>query len=150
MSVSLTGADAISINGRNLDDLADGDAVQITFPNEKAVGKASKNGNTIFAKNEQGRVALVSIRIIMGSKDDKFLNSLMQTQDSDFSKFNLLTGQFTKRVGDGLGVMSNRIYALSGGVFTKQVEAKTSSEGDTGQSVSVYSISFAYSNVSIQ
>lgn len=149
-SVSLSGSDVIQINGRILNDLADQNPVDLTFPNDIAVVKAAKNGNTIYAFNNMGRLSECKLRVLLGSDDDKFLNSLLQTMINDFSGFILLTGQFSKRVGDGTGVISTDVYQLSGGVIKKNVEAKTASEGDTDQSVAEYTITFGYSSKSIQ
>lgn len=149
-SVSLSGTDVIQINGRILNDLADQNPVDLTYPNDIVGVKAAKNGNTIYAFNNMGRLAECKLRLLLGSGDDKFMNSLLQTQINDFSAFTLLTGQFSKRVGDGSGVISTDVYQLSGGVIKKNVEAKTASEGDTDQSVAEYTITFGYTSKSIQ
>jgi hypothetical protein len=149
-TVSLTGTDTIQIDSRILNDLADGDAVMINFESDLAAVKASKNGNTIYAFNEMGRVVGCTVRVLMGSPDDKYLNSRMQEMINGFSDFILLTGAFVKRVGDGNGNISSVVYQCSGGIFKKQVEAKTSAEGDTEQSVAVYVISFGNGSKSIQ
>lgn len=149
-TVSLTGTDTIQIDTRVLYDLADGDSVMLSFPNDLAAVKASKNGNTIYAFNEMGRLVDCTIRVLTGSSDDKYLNSRMQEMKNGFSDFILLTGSFTKRTGDGAGDISSVVYQCAGGIFKKQVEAKTSSEGDVEQSVSAYIISFGNASKSIQ
>lgn len=149
-SVSLSGADTISIDGRNLADLADGDSVMLDFPNDLATVKASKNGNTIYAFNELGRVTEATIRVLLGSSDDKYLNSRLQEMKNGFSNFILVTGAFSKRVGDGKGNIATDVYQMSGGIFKKQVSAKTSAEGDAEQSVAVYVISFGNGDKSVQ
>ena len=149
-SVSLTGADTIQIDSRVLRDLADLDCVKLTFPNDISAMKTSKNGNTIYALNETGKVAECELRVLLGSDDDKYLNSRLQEMKSDLSSFILVTASFAKRVGDGSGNISTKIYQCSGGVFKKQPEAKTSAEGDTEQSVAIYTISFHNDNISIQ
>lgn len=149
-TVSLTGTDTIQIDTRVLFDLADGDSVMLSFPNDLAAVKASKNGNTIFAFNEMGRLVDCTVRVLTGSSDDKYLNSRMQEMKNGFSDFILLTGSFTKRTGDGVGNINSVVYQCQGGIFKKQVEAKTSSEGDVEQSVSAYTISFGNASKSIQ
>jgi hypothetical protein len=149
-SVSLTGSDVIQIDGRILNDLADQDAVVLTFPEELAKVKAAKNGNTIYAFNNMGRLTECTIRVLVGSDDDKYLNSRMQGMINDFSAFGLITGSFSKRVGDGAGKLASSIYQMTGGIFKKQIEGKSSSEGDTEQSVAIYTISFGNSSKSIQ
>jgi hypothetical protein len=149
-SVALTGKDSIQIDQTVITDLADGDSVSLTFPNDLGMVKASKNGNAIYAMNEMGRIVECSIRVMVGSFDHKFLNSRLQEMKNDFSNFILLQGTFSKRVGDGLGNMTTVVYQCTGGVFKKQVEAKTSSEGDTEQSVAVFAIVFKSGESSIQ
>lgn len=149
-SVSLTGADTIQIDSRVLRDLADLDCVKLTFPNDVAAMKVSKNGNTIYALNETGKIVECEHRVLLGSDDDKYLNSRLQEMKGDLSGFILLTASFAKRVGDGQGNLSTKIYQCTGGVFKKQPEAKTSAEGDTEQSVAIYTISFHNDNISVQ
>ena len=150
MSVSLTGQDFVQIDDRILADLADQDAVTLDPPNDIAAVKSGKNGNLIFALNETGRQMTVVVRVLLGSADDKFLNSRLQEMKNNFSTFILLAGIFSKRAGDGLGNVSTKVYQMSGGVFQRMVPAKTSSEGDTEQSVAVYTMVFGNNDTSHQ
>jgi hypothetical protein len=149
-AVSLTGGDTAQIDGIILATLADGNAFDITFPNNLATVKAGKNGNIIYAKNEMGRMCDINLRVLLGGSDDKYLNSRLQQWISDPSSFSFLTGMFIKRVGDGLGNLQSKVYNCSGGTFVKQVEAKTAAEGDTEQSVAIYFLTFGACQVSIQ
>jgi hypothetical protein len=141
-STSLTGADVIQIDSRILTDLADGDCVLLAFPSDLAAVKASKNGNMIYSFNEQGKIVDVTLRVLVGSADDKWLHSRLQEMINDFSKFILLTGLFVKRTGDGGGNMANVAYQCAGGIFKRQVDAKTNSEGNPEQSVAIYQITY--------
>lgn len=147
---TLTGKDGIQIDSRVISDLAEGDAVQLNFPNNLGEAKAGKNGNIIYAVNESGRICEVILRITAGSPDDKYLNSRLQEMKGDVAKFILLTGVFAKRVGDGTGKINSVIYECTGGVFKRQPDAKSSAEGDVAQSVAVYTIVFGAGNRSIQ
>lgn len=142
-TIAMTGADTVKINNRIFADLADGDAVALTFPNDIAQVKTGKNGNSIYGLNESGRQCEVVIRLIRGSADDKFMNNLLATQQLNFASFILMIGEFVKRVGDGLGTVASDTYIMSGGVFTKGIEAKSNVEGDTEQSVSIYHMKFS-------
>lgn len=144
-TVSVTGNDTLVINDRILVDLADANVGELNYPNDVAVLKTGKNGNSIYAENLAGKQCTLAIRLIRGSSDDKFLNGLLAQQQLNFSGFVLMTGQFIKQVGDGQGNVQSDTYILSGGVFQKQVEAKTNVDGDTDQSVSVYNILFSNS-----
>lgn len=143
-TVALSGSDVVNINGRILSDFADGDISAITFPNEIASVKTGKNGNSIYAYNATGQQCEFMLRMIRGSSDDKFLNGLLvtQNQQANFASTVLMIGEFVKVIGDGQGNTVSDTYVMSGGVFTKQVEGKSHSDGDTEQSVSIYHMKF--------
>lgn len=143
--IALSGNDTVTINNTLLVGQADGNVAELTFPNEIANVKTGKNGNSIYGLNETGRQCELKVRVIRFSADDKFLNGLLalQTTPGGFASFPLMIGQFTKLIGDGAGNVGNDIYILSGGIFTKHVEAKSNVEGDTEQSVSIYMMKFS-------
>ncbi len=141
-AVVLTGADTISINNRVLTDLADGNCVELTFPNDIAAVKTGKNGNSIYALNESGKQAEVKIKLLRGSADDKFLNGLLAQQQNNFAGTVLLIGEFIKKLGDGAGNIASDTYITSGGLFVKQVEAKMNVEGDVEQSTAMYTVRY--------
>lgn len=144
-TIALSGQDTVIINNQVLVGLADGDCVELSFPNQIANLKTGKNGNSIYGFNEMGKQAEVKLRLIRGSSDDQFLNNLLSQQQLNFSGTVLLIGQFVKKLGDGQGNISSDTYILSGGIFTKQVDAKTNTEGDSAQSVSMYTMMFSNS-----
>lgn len=148
--VSLTGQDTVQIDGIIFSTLADGIPFDIVFPEDLGAVKIGKNGNAIYAKNEQGRKADVTLRVLLGAVDDKYLTGRIQEWIDDPSTFTLLTGMFVKRVGDGQGNIESKIYNMSGGFFKRQVDAKTSAESDTDQSVAIYRITFGACQVSVQ
>lgn len=141
--IALSGNDTVVIMSTLLVGQADGNVAELTFPNEIANVKTGKNGNSIYGLNETGRQCELKVRVIRFSADDKFLNGLLALQNANFSGFTLMTGQFTKLIGDGAGNVGNDIYILSGGIFTKRVEAKSNVEGDTEQSVAIYMMKFS-------
>lgn len=149
-AVSLTGSDTAQIDGIILSTMTDGKPFDITFPNNLATVKAGKDGNTIYAKNEMGRMADVTLRVLLGGADDKYLLGRLQQWISDPSTFSFLTGMFVKHVGDGQGNLQSKVYQCTGGTFVKQVEVFTSSEGDPEQSVAIYSLTFGNCQVSVQ
>lgn len=142
-SVAMSGSDTIIINDRILTDLADGECVTLEFPNDIANLKVGKNGNTIYGLNETGKQAEAKIRIIRGSSDDKYLQNLITQQQANFAGKILDTGEFVKQIGDGAGNISLDTYLMSGGIATKNVPGKNNVEGDTEQSVSIYTWKFS-------
>jgi hypothetical protein len=144
-AVALSGNDTIQINNTILQDLADGDCVVLTFPNEIAVPKIGKNGNAIYGLNTTGQMSEVKIKVLRASSDDQTLLGLLNLQQQNFAGTVLLQGQFIKKIGDGQGNITSDTYIMEGGVFTKIPEAKTNVEGDVAQSVAEYTIKFANS-----
>lgn len=143
--VAMSGNDTIVMNNRSIVDLADGNCVELTFPNDIANVKTGKNGNSIYSLNFTGNQCEVKVRVIRGSADDQFFNNLMSSQIANFAGFPLLQGQFIKNIGDGLGNITQDTYIMGGGIFTKIPEAKTNVEGEAEQSVVVYTFKFSNS-----
>lgn len=144
-TVAMSGSDTINLNGRIFADLADGDCIALTFPNDIAQVKTGKNGNSLYALNESGKQSELVVRLIAGSSDDKFMQNLLTQQQANFAGFPLMQGEFIKQVGDGAANIQSIKYIVSGGVFTKQVEAKDNVEGDVDQSVAIYRMKFSNS-----
>lgn len=145
MSVfTISADDTLTIWGRTFQDLADGDASSVTFPNDLTASKTGKNQNTIFAKNETGNNGEVVLRVMRGSSDDRFLNAKFALLEKDFASFSLADGSFVKRLGDGDGGVVRDVYIMKGGIFKRKIDAKDNVEGNTDQGVSVYSMTFAY------
>jgi hypothetical protein len=142
-TVALTGKDTIKINGRILNDLADGDCAALTYPNDISVVKTGKNGNSIYAFKYDGNQCDVLLRVLRGSSDDKFLNNLLAILKNDPAAFTLIQGEFGKNIGDGAGGITADVYIMSGGTFKKQTEVKENAEGDVEQAVAIYSLVFS-------
>jgi len=106
------------------------------------VAKKGKNGNTIYAVNESGKMAKATYRILSGSADDKFLNSLLREFENDPAAFTLLNAESTKRIGDGGGAITNVTYAMNGGLVKKQPGMKDNAEGDTEQAMVTWELIF--------
>ena len=147
---TITADDTLTLFGRVFNDMADGDVSTITFPNNLVEMKTGKNRNTIFSKNTTGENAEMVLRLIRGSSDDQFLQGKLSTSVTDFASTVLATGEFVKRLGDGLGNVARDVYTLGGGVIMKNVEAKENVEGDIVQGVSIYNMKFATVVRSIQ
>ena len=143
MSIALSGNDTVIINGRSFVDFADGDFATLDFPDNIANMKTGKNGNTIVSLNTSGLQAKMVLRLLRGSPDDKYMNTLLTQQRSNLSSFILMAGKFIKKIGDGAGNITSDTYITGGGIFDKQVGAKANAEGDTNQSVVEYALSFS-------
>lgn len=148
-TIAMSGNDTIMLNNRVFADLADGNCVEITYPNDIMTVKTGKNGNTIYGVNETGRQCELKLRLIRDSSDDKFMLSLLSQQVANAAAFPLLIGSFIKKIGDGQGNVGNDTYILGGGVFDKNIPARTNVDGEAEQSVAEYSLRFSSSTRTI-
>lgn len=139
---TLTGDDVIIINDLPLNDFPDNDIATLELPNNLMEISTGKDGNTIFALNEAGNNATLTVRILMSSADDKRLNGLIPPSDG-FARYVLLNGSVVKQVGDGAGNVSYNTYLLSGGMVQKKPAVKSNVNGDTTQAIVEYVIQFA-------
>lgn len=135
----LTGDDTFILNGRTLTDFADGDIATITMDNNIAASVVGKGGNMIVAKDEQGILGTITLRILKSSDDDLWLHSYYQTYLADSALFILGNGSMAKRMGLGDGNVIYDQYMLSAVHFTRQpTEATMNVNGSTDQAVTVY------------
>lgn len=145
---ALTGDDSIIINDIPLNDFADGDIGSLSLPNNIFDMQTGKNGNTIFALDESGNNATLTVRVLMSSNDDKRLNGMIP-KSKGFAQSVLATGSVVKQVGDGQGNVSYNTYLLAGGMVQKKPDVKSNVNGDAQQAVVEYIIVFAEANRAI-
>ena len=139
---TLTGDDTIIINDIPLNDFPNGDIATLDLPNNLMEIATGKNGNTIFALDEAGNNATLTVRVLLSSNDDKRLNSLVPPSEG-FAGYILLTGSVIKQVGDGAGNISYNTYLLQGGMVQKKPAIKSNVNGDVEQAIVEYVIQFA-------
>lgn len=148
-SVSLSGSDVVTASGRVLHDFASGTISKLTFDADLVNVMSAKSGNVIYGLNEAGNTASLELRLLLGSSDDRFFNSLLAAQKADLSSFILITGSFVKRVGDGAGNIINVIYNTFGGVITRFPDAMTDTAGSVDQSIAVWRLKFGQNSRAI-
>lgn len=140
---SLTGNDTLIINKRVFSELADNSTIELTFNNDRIGTSTGKNDNTIISDNRQGGNATLTLRVIRGSYEDTVLNGWSVLQDRDLPSFTLMSGTFTKRIGNGFGFVHFDNYVLQGGAFQRSVEVQENLNGETEQAVAIYTIFFS-------
>lgn len=141
-TVALTGKDTHKINGRILNDFAPGDCVMIEYESDLMTAKRGKNGNTIYALNENGKLCKATYRLIAGGPDDKFFQGLLAVLENDPPAFVLINAESQKRIGGGNGSVTPITYLMDGGVIKKRPGMKDNAEGDTEQAVVIYELIF--------
>lgn len=134
-ATAITGADTITLNGHVFHDFADGDCGKIVYDEDLTKMKIGKDGNAVIGQNQGGRMATLTMRLVLGGADDKYLTALLSNYLQSPSDYVLDIGSFFKRVGDGTGDTNSVVYQLIGGVPKKQPEAKLNTDGDPEQSV---------------
>ena len=147
-SYALTGQDVIILNDIPLKDFADGDIGTLEVNNDLFSMQTGKNGNTIFAYDEAGRNATLTVRVLMSSGDDKRLNGLVPKTEG-FAGTILINGSVVKMVGDGEGHISYNTYLLKGGMIQRNPNMSSNVNGETAQAVVEYTIQFANAERSI-
>ena len=145
---ALTGDDSIIINDIPLKDFANNDIGTLDLPNNLFDLATGKNGNTIFALDESGNNATLTVRVLMSSADDKRLNGMIPKSDG-FAQTILATGSVVKQIGDGQGNVSYNTYVLAGGMVQKKPSIKSNVNGDDSKAVVEYVIQFAEANRAI-
>jgi hypothetical protein len=139
---AVAGKDVLIINGQVLSGFADADAIKLEPQGPIAQMKVSKDGNSIYSMQYSGIVAKLTVRLVRGCFDDTTLNGLLQQWMADPATFVLMSGSFVKRIGDGKGGTTNEVYQLAGGVFESIPSGHSNMDGNTEQSVSVYTMLF--------
>lgn len=145
---ALTGDDIVIINDLPVVDFADNTIGTLDIPNEMFQMSTGKNGNTIFALDEKGNNATLTIRILMSSSDDKRFNGMIP-KSKGFAETILASGSVVKQVGDGAGNVSYNTYLLRGGMISKNPNVTIDVAGNTDQAVVEYVFQFASAERSI-
>ena len=148
MNFVLTGDDSIIINDIPLNNFANNDVGTLDLPNNLVEMATGKNGNTIYALDESGNNATLTVRILMGSADDKRLNGMIPAT-KEFANSILATGSVVKQVGDGQGNVNYKTYLLAGGIVQKKPNVSSNVNGDTEQGITTYQIIFANCTIGI-
>ena len=142
---ALTGSDTTIIYGRNLTFFGKGDVVKCDYPGDFVKVEQGKNGNTIYATDNSGFLAKLTVKVLRGSPDDVFLSSIVATAAQDLPSFVLGNGTFVKRIGQGNGSIVYDTYVLGGVCPTKKQPASENTDGDPEQAQVMYEFTAAAS-----
>ena len=149
----VTGNDIVQIGSsasglRTITSFADGDYARVTFPNDIMNFTIGKNRNMLAAYNAMGTLAELELRLLRGSKEDKFLQDQFPTFASDALQFNFIFAKVIKNLGTNIGgnagvVGIEEIYTLNNGIISKAPEIVSNVSGSTDQGVVVWQVRFA-------
>ena len=126
---------------------ADGDYARVTFPNDIMNFTIGKNRNMIAAYNAMGTLAEMELRLLRGSKEDKFLQDRFPNFATERLNFNFIFAKIIKDLGvsnEGSEVARiEETYTLNNGIISKAPEIVSNVSGSTDQGVVVWQIRFA-------
>lgn len=126
---------------------ADGDYARVTFPNDIMNFTIGKNRNMLAAYNAMGTLAELELRLLRGSKEDKFLQDQFPTFTSDSLSFSFIFAKVIKNLGvSNEGATASTIeetYTLNNGIISKAPEIISNVSGSTDQGVVVWQVRFA-------
>ncbi len=120
MRTSFTSKDVLEIGKRKLSDFSKGDKVVATLH---------------VPDKSNGKISTLTIRLVLHSADDNYLNSEMRLHISDPVRYT--TCEIVKRTGNGDRIASD-VYVLRGGV----VQNMPKIEDDTDVSITEWTILF--------
>lgn len=141
--ISLTGTDTLQIFGRTITGFGNGDYFKFAFDEELIKMEIGKDGNAVIAQNAPGTKSKGVLKILRGCPDDVFLNAGLSAELGNFSRFALGNCVARKVIGTGNGNITNDVYILSGGVYSKFPGVTGNQQGDTEQAMAVYEFMFA-------
>lgn len=139
---AVAGNDVLIINGTVITGHADGDAYKLEPQGPISQYKISKDGNSIVALQYTGILCKLTVRLVRDCPDDQVLNALLQSWIASPNTFSLMDATYVKSTGDGKGNVTDEVYSLAGGVFETIPGATTNMDGNTEQSVTVYTLWF--------
>ena len=126
---------------------ADGDYARVTFPNDIMNFTIGKHRNMLAAYNAMGTLAELELRLLRGSKEDKFLQDQFPTFASDSLSFSFIFAKVIKNLGvSNEGATASTIeetYTLNNGIIAKAPEIISNVSGSTDQGVVVWQVRFA-------
>jgi hypothetical protein len=127
----------LTLNGYAFQDLADGDVITLTFPNDKTSHTVGQNGNSVVKDRINGDVCEVTVNVLKFGSDDIFLNPYSELGASN----GLLNGTLQRNfVKDGKDFVES--YQLSGGsVMTKPDNTINTQDGEE---LLAYNIRFTF------
>ncbi len=148
----ITANDTLTVTGmfngkmttQNFTTLADKSVVHMDFPNELWNIAIGKNKNAIFSFIQKGNLSEMDLRPLLGNADHAFLLAQITQAQNNPPGVILLTGTFSKILGDGAGNPIRVNYTLSGGVVSKLPPLTENVEGETDQGVGMFKLKWAF------
>ena len=143
-SISFTGNDSIIFTdaanpgGVPLTDFGDGDVLTINWDADISTTRVGKNGNVINARNAEGDLANVVLKVLRASDDDQMLNQAESDYLQDPPSFVTPTITASKMVGDGHGNIIRDTYVVGFVTPKRHVDMKENVSGDTDQALAVH------------
>ena len=127
----------LTLNGYAFQDLADGDVIALTFPNDKTAHTIGTNGTATIKDRLNGDVGEMTVNVMKYGNDDTYLSPFAENGVSN----GVLTGTLQRNyIKDGSDFVES--YNLSAGAVMKKPDNTINTQD--GEELMAYSIRFAF------
>lgn len=127
----------LTLNGYAFQDLADGDIIALSFPNDKTSHTLGTNETATIKNRLAGDVGEITVNCMKYGNDDIFLNPFAETGIENGTLTGTLQRNYTKDESDFV-----ESYSLSAGAVIKKPDNTISTQD--GEELLPYTIRFAY------
>jgi hypothetical protein len=130
--------DGLIINSRVITNFAGPKSILTEYPNDINDIHIFKNGNMIWMRKIQGLLVNITIKLMINSDDDKFLNSLFKSSQQNPNIFSPINMQHIKNTTNENGNLLQAIVDIPWAMFQKLPSMQDDSEGDVEQAISTW------------
>lgn len=127
----------LTLNGYAFQDLADGDIIALSFPNDKTAHTIGTNETSTIKNRLAGDMGEMTVNCMKFGNDDIFLNPYAENGIDEGTLAGTLQRNYTK---DGADFVES--YTLSAGAVTKKPDNTINTQD--GEELLPYTIRFAF------
>ena len=145
---ALVGNGTVILKDKLITDFVTGDCVRLDFDGDVTNFDMGKTKSAVIAFDANGLKCHMTIRVVTGGKDDKFLREELDKYVQDPPAYALITGSVVGRFGDGVdkgdgyGTIRELQFKLAGGHPKKLVPYYENASGDTNQVITTFEFNF--------
>lgn len=132
-----TDGTTLTLNGYAFQDMADGDIIALTFPNDKTMHTIGTNGTSTIKDRLNGDVGEITVNVMKYGNDDIFMSPFAENGVSNGVLTGTIQRNYTK---DGKDFQES--YSLDAGAVMKKPDNTINTQD--GEEMLSYSIRFAF------
>lgn len=135
------GQDTLILNNYVFTSSGTGDYITIEPQDNITNQDVAANGTILFAKNAKALMHTLTVRVAIGSMDDKQLTFWLNDLLNNFVTTPFLSGTYNKISYATDGTLLQTVYEITGGVMQKSPGMKSNATGDVEQMIRTWEIS---------